>query len=227
MKAVVALSGGMDSTTVVGKLCQLVDPKDVLGVFMTYGSKHNEYEVASASAVAAHYGIAYEFMDLTAAFRGFASDLLKTGGEVPEGHYEAESMKATVVPGRNMIFSAILAGKAESIGADQVYLGVHAGDHAIYPDCRPEFFMSMKKTIELASAGKVTLYAPYLHRTKADIVKHGLMLDVPYRLTRTCYKNQAIACGKCGSCQERLASFLEAGRPDPLAYETREILPKE
>ena len=143
-----------------------------------------------------------------------------TGGDIPEGHYEDVSMERTVVPGRNTIFCAILSGLAESEGFEEIWLGLHAGDHAIYPDCRPGFYTSMRKTLHEATDGKVDLQAPFLYVTKADILKRGMELKVPYEKTRTCYKNQAIACGRCGSCSERRMSFDSLGLKDPIAYET-------
>ncbi len=218
VKAIISLSGGMDSTTVLaaaiakGRICQAV------GFF--YGSKHNLYELESAKWVAEHYAIPLLTLDLEVLMRHFKSDLLMSGGDVPEGHYEDESMKRTIVPGRNIIFASILAGLAQSREVQEVWLGIHAGDHAIYPDCRPKFYYAMNGAVEYASDFKVRLEAPFLYASKGDIVSRGLDLGVPYRLTRTCYKNQKIACGVCGSCRERLEAFSDNKREDPIEYET-------
>lgn len=109
-----------------------------------------------------------------------------------------------------------------------LYMGVHAGDHYIYPDCRPSFIEGMKQAITVSTNNAVRLSTPFLHETKAQIIQNCIRqgIEVPYAMTRTCYKDQPIACGKCGSCQERLAAFLEVGREDPLEYESREILPE-
>ena len=136
-------------------------------------------------------------------------------------------MSQTVVPGRNLIMSSILASIAETVGAQQIYLGVHSGDHAIYPDCRPEFVEALDKTVKTSTDGKCVVVAPYLRGDKTSIIKDGLTMGVPYKDTRTCYKDQGIACGKCGSCQERLEAFKANGIEDPIEYETRTILAKE
>lgn len=228
MKVVVSLSGGMDSTTVAGHY--LDQGAEVIPVSFSYGSKHNAYENKAAMDVATYYGLpAIKQINLTEAMGNFKSDLLKTGGEIPEGHYEAKSMSATVVPGRNTIFAAMLMGFAQSVEADVVALGVHAGDHHIYPDCRPDFIWHMQGVYFEATEGKVSLEAPFLHATKADILRIGYThrRQAPYYLTRTCYKDQPISCGLCGSCQERLEAFQLIGREDPIEYENRGLFAKE
>lgn len=229
VKYVVSLSGGMDSATVLGETLTRNGnkPHEIRAVMFDYGSKHNRYERIAARAIALHYGVQLYEMDLGNIFERFDSALLKNGAPIPEGHYEAESMRKTVVPCRNMIFASILTGFAESVGADRVILGVHAGDHFIYPDCRPKFIQHIACAADDATDGKVTVFAPYLKIEKASILKIGTHFKVPYELTRTCYKNQGIACGKCGSCQERLEAFARNGLVDPLQYESREIMPKE
>lgn len=228
VKAIVSLSGGLDSTTVLAAcLKEHSSPGEVVAVLFRYPSKHNVHEAAAAAKVADHYGVRWRTVDLVGVFAHFKSDLLLTGGAVPEGHYEEESMRATVVPFRNGIFLAVLAGLAESLGAGEVWLGTHAGDHHIYPDCRPDFVHAMTAAVEFGTDKKVTTVAPYEVVDKAEIVRRGLALGVPYHLTRTCYKNQSVACGKCGSCQERLEAFAASAATDPLEYESRELLPKK
>lgn len=221
--AVVSLSGGMDSTTVLAYAIQNGYKCSAVG--FTYGSKHNEYENAAAVAVAVHYGVPFDLIDLSNVSQFLSSNLLKSGDAVPEGYYEAENMRKTVVPGRNSIFASVLLGIAESKNADAVFMGIHAGDHFIYPDCRPEWLIAMQDVYKAASVDKVALYAPYLRGTKVNILGYGFQHSVPYHLTRTCYKDQKIACGKCGSCQERLAAFRALGIGDPIDYETREEIP--
>ena len=221
-KVVIALSGGLDSSTLLGVL--LHSGKEVHCCLFRYPSKHNPYEMLSALEVIKHYKdlgfpVHEHVFDLTNIFVHFNSNLLLQGGEIPEGHYEQENMKLTVVPGRNSIFTTILGGFAESIGASTVYLGVHAGDHAIYPDCRPDFIGSINHTIELSSGGAVSVEAPFIHLSKSEIVTIGVEEMVPFHLTRNCYKNQSAACGKCGSCNERLEAFELAGIKDPIKYE--------
>lgn len=223
-KIVIGLSGGMDSATLLGMLLQ--QGYEVHCCTFSYGSKHNEYEHKAVSNILEYYNnynalITHHFFDLTKAFEGFNSALLKSGEAIPEGHYNEESMKRTVVPGRNMIFASIMAGLAESIGAEAIALGVHSGDHHIYPDCRPEFIKALNYTILQSTEGKVLVDTPFLHETKTSILNIGYSLEIPipYHLTRTCYKDQELSCGKCGSCQERLEAFANINKKDPIQYE--------
>lgn len=225
MNAIVSLSGGMDSATVLADA--LESERGVQAVMFTYGSKHNPYENAAAIQLARHFQVDVHHFDLSAIMGQFSSNLLKGQGEIPEGHYEAASMSRTVVPGRNTIFASIMLGLAQTLEADEIWIGVHAGDHAIYPDCRPQWVHAMNNVIGIASEYKVSLYAPFISTNKMGIVRRGLKLEVPYQLTRTCYKDQSVACGKCGSCQERLEAFHKAGVEDPIEYESRDLLPKE
>lgn len=220
-KAVVSLSGGMDSTTVL--VSALASGLEVECVGFTYGAKHNPYENQAAAKIAEHYNVPFTLMTLDELMKNFNSNLMKTGGDVPEGHYEQANMTQTVVPGRNIIFSAVLAGVAWNLNAQEVWMGIHSGDHEIYPDCRPEFFYSMRRAIECGTDDNVTLMAPFLTGDKTSIIAWGLQHDVPYHLTRTCYKDQEIACGKCGACQERLEAFQNNKIEDPIEYESREI----
>jgi 7-cyano-7-deazaguanine synthase len=221
MKVVISLSGGLDSST----LCAyyLENGHEVVLVGFSYGSKHNKYENESAKKVAEFYGLEEpKLFELNFIGKLFRSDLLITGGEIPEGHYTDQSMSATVVPARNLIFASIVAGYAESIGAEVISLGVHGGDHHIYPDCRPQFISALNTAVMLATDGKVRVDAPFLYFTKGDILRTGLgfkKIEIPYHLTRTCYKDQELACGKCGSCVERLEAFAEVGISDPIQYE--------
>lgn len=225
MKVVMALSGGMDSTTLLAKALQ--DGYEVVPVQFQYGSKHNAYEEQAYRRILLKYPTSGAEMNLRGVFANFESALLKGSHQaIPHGHYESESMKLTVVPGRNIIFMSILAGYAWSIGAKEVWLGIHAGDHAIYPDCRISFFNAMNEAIKLGTDENVELNAPFLHLLKKDILALGLKLEVPYALTRTCYADQLVACGKCGSCQERLEAFHLNGVEDPLRYQSRELMGK-
>lgn len=222
-KCLVSLSGGMDSATLLAVAHS--EGLDCTAVGFTYGSTHNQWEQAAAMRIVNYYKIPFISMDLSGVFRSFRSNLLGSG-PIPEGHYEAESMKQTVVPGRNLIFMSVMAGLAQSHNFEQIWVGVHSGDHAIYPDCRPNFIDKAQDAIFLGSGNQVSLRAPFLNMNKTSIITEGLRLKLPYEWTRTCYKPQPISCGKCGSCQERLEAFKNNGIEDPLEYESREILPK-
>lgn len=227
--SLVLLSGGMDSATVLAKAIE--ESKDVgcvEALIFTYGSKHNAYENDMAKRLCSHYRITYHHVDFTNIARdSLKSNLLKTGGDIPEGHYAAENMSQTVVPGRNLIFLSIAMGIAWSQGLHRLWIGAHSGDHTIYPDCRPEFIEAVGNAIYLGSDRNVALRTPFLHGNKTTILEEGFKLGVPYHLTRTCYKDQEVACGKCGACQERLEAFAAHGVEDPIEYESRIILPKQ
>ena len=130
-------------------------------------------------------------------------------------------MKLTVVPNRNMVFLALATAYAIGIGASKVFYGAHGGDHAIYPDCRSEFVAAMKKAIKICDWSSITLHAPYLKLTKADILRRGLKLGVDYSKTWTCYLGEEKACGKCGACNERLMAFECNGITDPIEYKEK------
>jgi len=220
MVIVLSLSGGIDSTTVCGYY--LDKGFKIIPIVFKYASKHNIYEIKAAESIVKYFKLdTPKLIELDFIGQLFKSDLLSSGGAIPEGNYTDESMKATVVPVRNLIFASIIAGYAESIRADIISLGVHGGDHHIYPDCRPEFISSLDTSVILATDKKVRVEAPFLYKTKAEIIKIGMNLknvEVPYQLTRTCYKDQKLACGKCGSCSERLEAFEKLGLIDPIEY---------
>jgi len=222
------LSGGMDSATLLSHL--LDEGYEVHCCTFTYGSKHNPYETQSAKDIIAYHhmeGMAghpvkqHEF-DLTPILGNLGSALLASDPEdIPEGHYADENMKKTVVPGRNLLFSATMASLAESIGASTIALGVHSGDHFIYPDCRTEFVKSLDTTVFLSTDKQVEVIAPFSDIDKEGILRIGYDCSppTPYHLTRTCYKDQELSCGKCGSCNERLEAFEAIGKEDPIKYQ--------
>jgi 7-cyano-7-deazaguanine synthase len=218
---VMGLSGGMDSATVLGfyanKDCKIYP------LFFNYGSKHNKYEMKSAQKLAEYFQTeSLRIVELDFIGKLFKSNLLLEQGEIPEGHYEADNMSLTVVPGRNSIFISIMAGYAESVGANIIAVGTHMGDHRIYPDCRPAFISSINTMIQLSSEEKVHIKTPIQHLDKTGILKMGYDLypkPVPYEYTRTCYKDQELSCGKCGSCTERLEAFTNIGKEDPIKYQ--------
>ena len=155
----------------------------------------------------------------------FASDLLQGGGEIPEGHYEAENMKQTVVPFRNAIMLSIACGFAESAGAEGLVIAAHGGDHAIYPDCREDFMRAMGDAMRLGTYAGVQLLRPFIALHKGQIAGEGSRLGVDFARTWSCYKGGAIHCGKCGTCVERREAFALAGLTDPTVYASTDPLP--
>jgi 7-cyano-7-deazaguanine synthase len=223
MKVVVLLSGGMDSVTA---LYHAAKEHRVSGTLsFDYGSKHNQKEIPFAREHASRMGILHEVIMLDFISRHFRSDLLQSGGAIPEGHYEEESMQKTVVPFRNGIMLAIAAGWAESIGADGVVIAAHGGDHAIYPDCREEFLCAQGNAMRLGTYAGIQLLRPFVHANKADIVRRGDELGVDYTRTWSCYVGGETHCGRCGTCVERREAFLLAGIPDPTNYLHTDPLP--
>ena len=215
-KVVVIFSGGMDSFTVLNRA--LKDGKEVYALTFDYGQKHVK-EIACASKVCEQEGVAHKVIDISAINQLLAGSSLTDDIDIPEGHYEAESMKSTVVPNRNMILLSLAVGYAVSVKASQVYYGAHSGDHAIYPDCRPEFVMKMNDVCQIANYEAVEIFSPYLNDTKSDILTDGIKMGLSYDDTWTCYNGREKACGKCGACQERLEAFADNNATDPLAYE--------
>ncbi len=216
----ILLSGGIDSTTVLSCINKLERPKDILTVRIKYPSKHNEIERNAAIQISQYYGVKHRVMDLTSLFENFSSDLLVMGDKIPVGHYGDGNMKKTVVPMRNLIFATAVAGFLLSI-EDCVWelnIGAHAGDHTIYPDCRPTALSSLSHAISAGSDNKVLMSAPFIGLNKHEIIAVGLNHATPYHLTRTCYTSDQLACGKCGSCNERLEAFASNGVSDPIKY---------
>jgi 7-cyano-7-deazaguanine synthase len=219
---IVLLSGGLDSTVLTAQAVASGDLMEAVSVH--YGQRHAR-ELDAARAVAAHYGIRHDVVDLAVLKDHLAGSALTTGPDVPEGHYSAPSMAATVVPNRNMIMLAVAAGIAASRGHKTVATAVHAGDHPIYPDCRPEFITAASLAAQLATAGygDVEIVAPFVRKTKTDIARLSAQLGAPVYLSWSCYKGGEVHCGRCGTCVERAESFRDAGVPDPTRYEDAEF----
>ena len=212
MKAVLVYSGGLDSTTLLYEYRDSI----ALAVSFDYGSKHNAREIAYAAKNCKRLGIKHLVIPLGFIGQYFKSDLLLSGGEIPEGSYADDNMHSTVVPFRNGIMLAVAAGLAESYGLDTVMLANHSGDHAIYPDCRPEFVEAMDAAVQAGTYEGIRVVSPYCDITKRDIALRGKALGIDYSLTYSCYKGGEKHCGKCGTCTERkeaLAGF------DPTEYE--------
>lgn len=223
MKVVVLCSGGMDSVTALHWARS--GHEVVAAVSFDYGAKHNHREIPFAAEHAARIGARHEVIMLDFVNRLFASDLLKSGGEIPEGHYEAENMKQTVVPFRNAIMLSIAAGFAESVGAAGLVIAAHGGDHAIYPDCREDFMRAMGEAMRLGTYVEVQLLRPFIALNKAGIAVEGTRLGVDFARTWSCYKGGPMHCGKCGTCVERREAFGAAGLVDPTVYASLALLP--
>ena len=215
-KVVVVFSGGMDSYTVLHKAVR--QGFEVLPLTFNYGQKHNkEIEYAEHACIA--LGVVPKVVDITAINQLLAGSSLTSDIEMPEGHYADDNMKSTVVPNRNMILLSLAVGYAVSSDAYKVFYGAHAGDHEIYPDCRPEFVEKMNSVCAIANYEPVEIVTPYLALNKTDILREGLAMGLDYGCTWTCYNGREKACGKCGSCVERLEAFSENQMSDPLDYE--------
>jgi len=171
------------------------------------------------------FGIPHRIIKLDFVGRLFKSDLLQSGGTIPDGHYQEQTMKQTVVPFRNGIMLSIAGGFAESIEAQGLVIAAHAGDHAIYPDCREGFMKAMGDAIRLGTYAHIEILRPFIHSTKAEVARRGHELGVDYSKTWSCYKGGAIHCGTCGTCVERREAFMLAMLPDPTAYADTSPLP--
>jgi 7-cyano-7-deazaguanine synthase len=215
-KVVVIFSGGMDSFTVLNRAIK--DGKDIYALSFDYGQRHVK-ELDCAAQICQELAIKHKVIDISAINQLLAGSSLTDDIDIPEGHYEAENMKSTVVPNRNMILLSLAVGYAVSVGAGQVYYGAHSGDHAIYPDCRPEFVMKMNDVCQIANYEPVEIFSPYLNNSKTEILTDGLSMNLDYSKTWTCYTGRELACGKCGACQERLEAFRDNNAVDPIPYE--------
>lgn len=217
--AVLAFSGGMDSTTLAAYYHHTGHA--LLLLSFDYGQRHAR-ELEAARNIAAYYAAEHHVIDLTAIGTLLpGSALTDPTVPVPDGHYAAASMRATVVPNRNAIMANIAAGIASARRAELVALGIHAGDHAVYPDCRPAFLDALRASITTALDGHPTprLEAPFITSSKTDIALRAHQLVAPLHLSWSCYKGGYLHCGTCGTCTERREAFADAGLPDPTAYE--------
>lgn len=222
MKKIVLLSGGVDSTTCLAVALQDCKPDDVLAVNMYYGQKHQR-EIASARRIAAYYGVEIMELNLSAIFaKSDCSLLIGSNNAIPHGSY-AEQQKeigevpvSTYVPFRNGLMLSAAASIAVSVGASQIYYGAHADDAAgnAYPDCSVRFTEAMNMAIYEGTGGKVNIIAPFVTLNKAAVVKKGLELGVPYKMTWSCYEGGEKPCGKCGTCIDRINAFRANGVED-------------
>ena len=217
MKTNVICSGGLDSVS----LAHVIADRDELArlVSFDYGQRHRK-ELEFAAACATRLGVPHHLIDMRGIGASLTGSALTDDIDVPDGHYAEDTMKITVVPNRNAIMLTIAYGIAAANGDDAVATAVHGGDHFIYPDCRPLFteaFDTMQRAA-LDGYADVTLYTPFVHRTKADIVTEGARVNTPFAQTWSCYKGGDMHCGRCGTCVERREAFDLAGIIDPTVY---------
>ncbi len=213
--SIIIVSGGMDSITM------LYDKKDeiALGISFDYGSNHNKREIPFAEMHCKRLGIKHITISLDFMHQYFKSSLLEGADAIPEGNYDEDNMKSTVVPFRNGIMLSIAIGIAESNGLKKVLIANHAGDHTIYPDCRPEFINAINTTAKAGTFVGVEVSAPYTDITKGEIASIGKRLGLDYSETWSCYKGGEKHCGKCGTCMERKEALRDAGIEDTTEYE--------
>lgn len=216
MDVIVLCSGGMDSVTAL--YAARAEHRVLAVLSFDYGAKHNACEIPFAAEHAAALGVRHEVITLPFVDRLFASDLLKSGGEIPDGHYADASMRRTVVPFRNAIMLSIATGFAESVGADGLVIAAHGGDHAIYPDCRENFMQAFGDAMRLGTYAGITLLRPFIALDKTAIAATGVRLGIDFARTWSCYRGGAVHCGTCGTCVERREAFAHAGLPDPTVY---------
>ncbi len=216
-KITLILSGGIDSTTLLFYCLSQTSNKNIKTLSFYYGQKHRK-ELQRAKRICRESGITNELINISVFQRFLQSSLTSNTMVIPQGHYAEDTMKQTVVPNRNAIMLSIAYAYAISTGADELLYGPHAGDHFIYPDCRPEFVAALDNALQLGNkgVGAVKLRAPFLEKTKIDIVRLGKSLGVPYEKTWSCYVGANRPCLRCGTCIERTEAFLYNDFPDPL-----------
>lgn len=213
--SLMVLSGGMDSVTMLHEYA----PEIELAVNFSYGSNHNERELECARRHCKELDIELVEIDLSFIGKYFHSSLLEGADAIPEGEYDFDNMKSTVVPFRNGIMLAAAAGLAESHGLDTVMIANHAGDHALYPDCRDSFIKAMAEAVKAGTYEGIRVFAPYTLFSKAEIAMRGKRLGLDYSTSYSCYRGGEIHCGRCGTCIERRQALAEAGIVDTTEYE--------
>ncbi len=218
-RAVAIVSGGMDSVT----LAYLLDSEgyELHLLSVDYGQRHKK-EISYARRCAERLGASFDTVDISQVGRLLSGSALTDDVEVPHGHYAAENMGVTVVPNRNAIMLSVAYGVAVAREARIVAAAVHAGDHYVYPDCRPQFIEAFdamqRQAVEGFGDPDLHLHAPFMNKTKAEIVQTGAVLNVPYEDTWSCYEGGDLHCGLCGTCNERREAFQLASVPDPTEY---------
>ena len=213
--SILILSGGMDSVTMLYDYQERI----AMAVSFDYGSNHNSREIPFARLHCERLGIRHVVIPLAFMAEHFKSSLLEGADAIPEGDYDDENMHSTVVPFRNGIMLSVAVGMAESAGLKHVMMANHGGDHAIYPDCRPEFVDAFSEAARTGTYVGVTLLSPYTHLAKSDIARRGRELGIDYSETWSCYKGGELHCGMCGTCKERREALRDAGIDDTTRYE--------
>ena len=211
-KVLVVYSGGLDSYTLLNKALKEFD--EVSAITFNYGQKHKK-EIDYAITNCKKLSIAHEVIDLPVT-RLLSGSALVGDSEIPEGNYDKDKMKLTVVPNRNMIMISVAASMAIRDQASHLWYAAHAGDHEIYPDCRPEFILKLKEVLEICDYHKITFEAPFQDFSKAEIVAEGLSMNLDYRDAWTCYEGGLKPCLKCSACLERKGAFEVNNAIDPL-----------
>jgi len=231
MKAIVLFSGGLDSTTCLGLAVKQYGKDEVLALSIYYGQKHKK-ELLASKKICEFYQVKHQIIDLQKIFEKSKCSLLKQSNQdIPLSSYQSQQNQnyilSTYVPYRNGLFISVAASIAISYDADVIYYGIHKDEliNASYPDSSIEFNNAIKKAIYIGSGKLVKVYAPFVNKTKGQIVKQGLRLNVPYKLTWSCYLGHNKACGKCGTCIDRQKAFYENNLTDPIKYEYR--IPKD
>lgn len=214
--SIIVLSGGMDSVTLLYEYRENI----ALAVTFDYGSNHNRREITCAQLHCSRLGIEHIVIPLSFMGEYFKSSLLEGADAIPEGNYDEDNMRSTVVPFRNGIMLAVACGLAESRKLAHVMIANHSGDHSIYPDCRPGFVSAMSGAMSAGTYDRITIMAPYTNISKGEIARHGSKLNIDYSETYSCYKGGEKHCGKCGTCRERIDALREAGIDDTTTYET-------
>lgn len=216
-EGIVIYSGGLDSTVLLSKVCAA--NSNVSALHFCYGQKHNDRELQAALNVCTQLNVYMQIIELDFTAWGFKSELLSAQGNIPEREYNEEDLKKTVVPFRNGIMISIAAGIAASRGADVVHIGAHSDDHAVYPDCRPDFLWNMCTAIVHGTDMKVRLEFPFFEKSKTDIVKIGADLGAKMHLSYSCYNGGELHCGVCSTCRARKEAFHLADVVDSTEYE--------
>jgi len=216
MKTILIYSGGLDSTALLYQL--KAEGREVKTLSINYGQKHIK-ELTAAKYITSNLDVEHRIVDLSS-LRPLLGGSSQTDDAVavPDGHYAEEVMKKTIVSNRNMLMLAVAGAWAISSRYDTIAYAAHAGDHAIYPDCREEFVRPLNEAMQNADWHKVSIERPFINTTKAGIVKVGSKLSVPFAQTWSCYKGGDKHCGTCGTCYERREAFIEAGVKDPTPY---------